>query len=819
MKNSLLVKIGPLLGLWGVAGLSSVTAAPIALSNADFSTAGAQNNTSIPGWTRYNSVSNGFGVNGGSDGAPDAPSAFMGNNNGLQQPTAHVIAVDDAYTVRVTASATTTGANAPDLVVEYFADDGNGTITLLGSETIELGTTRDWQERISSFTFTPSDPNAGLAGNTLVIGFRTTGAFLGIDTVLLDEGDLGILYWDGTDIDADANGGAGTWDLVATNWDNLPSAGNDVVWTNGLDAIFGGASGGPVTLDEPIQAGSLLFQVADYELSGSSLSLGGIAPTITTLADVTISSDLLGSTVLTKSGAATLTLSGINAGYNGGLDIQDGTVELQSNFGSAVTVSSTLSGEGSVTGDLTFNADSTWSIDSTTSGALSVDGDIVISGLTELFLSAAPTGDVTLATYTGSVEGNLTDLAYLGRGEIVDTGSALVLQNAIPADLVWNNFGATNFWSVGDEFDDINWDNAGTNDFFFAGDSVTFTDTAAGTVTLFDGEGALAPSSVTFTNSLGSDYSLVPDIGSGGISGTTSLVKNGAGTVALSAINTYTGGTFVNDGVLALSRGGPNPALVGEVTVTGPGVLSLLSTNALGFNAGQRVDVLNVFDGGLVDHTTNADNGFATEYNLRGSTMQTNGVGRFAFAGGTAVNSLASVDSSTIAGLATIRSSFTFDIEDGAAATDLLVSADLANQGGGTKTITKTGEGVLRFAGTAGSIGAAPENYGPTVVSEGCLIIDGLASITPDLTLVSVAADAGFGAIAGPSNATGADFAAIAANVAWDASGTSFLVVDTNGEDVVISADFVGNYILLKKGAGTLTLSGNVTVETQGRRR
>ena len=179
------------------------------------------------------------------------------------------------------------------------------------------------------------------------------------------------------------------------------------------------------------------------------------------------------------------------------------------------------------------------------------------------------------------------------------------------------------------------------------------------------------------------------------------------------------------------------------------------------------------------------------------------------------MNSAADADSSTIAGRATVRSSFTFDVEDGAAATDLLVSADLINQGGGTKTITKTGEGVLRFAGTTGVIGDAPVNYGPTVVSEGCLIIDGLASITPDLTLISVAADAGFGAIAGPSNATGDDFAAIAANVAWDASGTSFLVVDTNGEDVVISADFVGNYILLKKGAGILTLSGTVTVVTQ----
>ncbi|MGJ8726466.1 MAG: beta strand repeat-containing protein [Roseibacillus sp.] len=755
--------------------------------------------------------------------APLAGAAYSYGVDGAADPADNEIDLDEGVTFsNLTATTIFGDATSESLVIVSSGFTGFFSRFPGGGDTVNLTTIDDNPISItSSPDGGPNDPYDFVSPQPDFKVISDGGNGFGVDnlsaTFTLSTTAEQSLFWDGTDIDSDANGGSGSWDLATTNnWDDASAGGADSLWVNGASAVFGGSASGTVTLAEPVTANALTYEIAGYEIAGDTLTMGGSSPEILTSADATISSDLVGIAPLNKSGSATLTLSGSNGGATGGLTITTGTVDLQSDFGSTVTVESTLAGEGSITGDLILESDATLSIDTVTAGALSVSGDVIISGPIELNLNETPTGDLTLLTYTGSVLGDLSDLVYTGRGQVVDTGSALVIQDAAAADLVWSNFGSSGFWSVGDDFAaDQNWDNAGSNDFFFADDSVTFTDTAAGIVTLDNFVGPLEPAAVTFNNSLGNDYTLVPNVDAG-IVGSTSLIKNGEGTVILEAGNTFTGGTFVNDGVLELAQGaGPIPTLVGEVTVTGPGVLNLNVGNALGFNAARRVDVLNVFDGGVVDHLAGGDNGFAIEYNLRGSTIQTSGAGQFAFAIGTAVNSEASADSSTIAGRVTIRSSFTFDVEDGAAATDLLVSADLVNQGAATKTVTKTGGGVLRFSGTAGVAGTAPESYGPTVVSEGCLIIDGLASITPDLTLVSVSANAGFGAIAGPSNATGDDFAAISSDVVWDGGGTSFLVIDTNGEDVVISGDFVGPYTLLKKGAGVLTLSGNVTVDTQ----
>jgi autotransporter-associated beta strand protein len=58
------------------------------------------------------------------------------------------------------------------------------------------------------------------------------------------------------------------------------------------------------------------------------------------------------------------------------------------------------------------------------------------------------------------------------------------------------------------------------------------------------------------------------------IGGNGSLIKNGATTLTLSAANTYTGGTTINDGTLALGLGG-SLAAAGDVTWATPAPLDI----------------------------------------------------------------------------------------------------------------------------------------------------------------------------------------------------------------------------------------------------
>jgi len=133
--------------------------------------------------------------------------------------------------------------------------------------------------------------------------------------------------WDtnGTSI---GNGGFGTWDLTSAVWS--PNAdgvsGPYSPWNNaGLDnAIFAGTVG-TVTLGVPISAHNLTFGTNGYILNGSTLTLGGVTPTITTNAGVAagINSVITGTAGLTKAGTGNLALSGVNT-FSGGINVNGG---------------------------------------------------------------------------------------------------------------------------------------------------------------------------------------------------------------------------------------------------------------------------------------------------------------------------------------------------------------------------------------------------------------------------------------------------------------------------------------------------------------
>jgi len=140
-------------------------------------------------------------------------------------------------------------------------------------------------------------------------------------------------HWDanGTSV---GTGGTGVWNLGNLNW----SPSGDGVsgpyiapWDNAAldNAIFGGTAG-TVTLGAPITVHNLTFNVGGYVLTGGTLTLAGVNPTISTIGTNTgaiINSIIAGSSGLTKAGAGALTLNGANT-FTGDIFLNAGSLNL-----------------------------------------------------------------------------------------------------------------------------------------------------------------------------------------------------------------------------------------------------------------------------------------------------------------------------------------------------------------------------------------------------------------------------------------------------------------------------------------------------------
>ncbi|MHA4838718.1 autotransporter-associated beta strand repeat-containing protein [Sphingopyxis sp. MSC1_008] len=138
-------------------------------------------------------------------------------------------------------------------------------------------------------------------------------------------------YWDANGT-AVGSGGTGTWNLANLNWSpNGDGVSGPFVepWINGdIDnAIFGGTAG-TVTVAVPVTVGNITFNSAGYVLNGSTLTLGGPAPTITTNvgnSNVTINSTIAGSSGLVKAGSSGLILNGTSS-FTGGITLNAGSI-------------------------------------------------------------------------------------------------------------------------------------------------------------------------------------------------------------------------------------------------------------------------------------------------------------------------------------------------------------------------------------------------------------------------------------------------------------------------------------------------------------
>ena len=142
---------------------------------------------------------------------------------------------------------------------------------------------------------------------------------------------------------------------------------------------------------------------------------------------------------------------------------------------------------------------------------------------------------------------------------------------------------------------------------------------------------------------------------SGAISGGGSLTKNGATLLALSNLNTYSGGTTVNGGTLALDYGHGNAGTIRGVVTINPGAMVTLNgPDAMGYaSAGNYVNTVNIIGGTLYNSVNNLQL-YTTQVVLTGGTVS-QAAGAYDFTNGYGVTTNSSTATSLFSGNIGIR--------------------------------------------------------------------------------------------------------------------------------------------------------------------
>ena len=250
------------------------------------------------------------------------------------------------------------------------------------------------------------------------------------------------------------------------------------------------------------------------------------------------------------------------------------------------------------------------------------------------------------------------------------------------------------------------------------------------------------------------------------------------------------------------------------------------------------MDTINVV-GGLVDDTASLDQGFNQVYNLTGGTMRSNGgvssasaVQYYAMGTGSAVNSLASAATSTVAGRVNLRndnfnSNVSFTVADGAAATDLLVSAAIT-ESAPSVGISKLGAGLMQISGANSYTGAT--NIAQGTLSAASIVVSAGASNLGNATSAVILGDAtnkgtlsytgsaatytrGFLLAAGGGGietTTSGQLLTIG-TVAISSANNGNLTLGGAGNTSVTAGIQTGTGTVTKTGAGTVALAGTQT--------
>lgn len=530
-------------------------------------------------------------------------------------------------------------------------------------------------------------------------------------------------------------------------------------------ALMGGvanafAASGSVAVNGTLDLSQNNLNQTANSLSGSgSILLGSATLTATNDAtNTTFSGSISGTGALNKTGPGTLTLSGTSSDYSGGTTVSAGTLiatnggatgtgtitntsTFELDFAADSTLANTLAGSGALlktgsgmatltgpdssagtvtvsSGTLTFGQSGVFSVTdglSTSSGAttsLGANAQLAIANALTQAAGSTLNVDVgnanapLITATSASIDGTLNVASFAGlppasASELTSTQYPIIhTTGGITGD-----FSAVSLGGVSSPVDYLKvaaQKSADSLDY-----SVGFSLTWQAGATLGNGTFTLPAASDAFNV----DLPLANQAASAtGWDGTT-LTKAGAGTLMLSAVNTYTGATNVNAGTLAMGVANAI-ASSSAVTINSGATLALndFSQTANNLSGTGSITLGSQASTALTANNT-ADTTFAGAISGSGSLTKT-GASQLTLSGTNTYTGGTTISAGTLLG--TTGSAFGSGAVTNDASLQLNFATDstLANTLSGTGSLTKTGTGVATLTAAGSSQGAVSVNGG-----------------------------------------------------------------------------------------------------------
>ncbi|MCX6878881.1 MAG: autotransporter-associated beta strand repeat-containing protein [Verrucomicrobia bacterium] len=595
-------------------------------------------------------------------------------------------------------------------------------------------------------------------------------------------------------------------------------------------ALPSGSGKGNLALSGTLDVNNLSITLNGLSGAGTITNTGGSAVTLTAgdnnaAGNFTgLLQDGSGTTSLTKIGTGVLRLGGVNT-YSGDTTITGGTLQIDNAYAIA---------SGPNKGNVSLGAGGTLDLN---------DFDMTLNGLSGGGLVTNNLGASVLAVgatdRSATFSGNIRDGLVTGTIGLTKTGTGTLTLSGN------NTFsGATTLaggtLSMGSDtalssHSTLTIENAGALDL---NGRVIAIDGLAGTGSITNN----SATAVTLTTGASGGSGIFGGTINDGTTGVIALTKTGVGTVTLSNINSYSGGTTVTGGLLAITSTGalgaiPVTPTPGNIVLNGGGI-SATNTFEISANRGISVGPASGSGGGILDAAQNQTltyNGIIANHGLSGSggltktglgTLTLGGVNTYSgdtsvSAGALQIGNANAIPSGSSKGNLALAGDTTLDLNNtsitvnGLSGTGVVsntktgtvtLSAGANNQtstfdgliedGNGKTTLTKVGTGILTLSGTN-------EYTGKTIITEGKLSVATSAALGLESNDLTISGGATLKVTGSFNTSRSTELTGAGGGV-----GGTFEVASGATLEYTSSSVISGSGSLIKTGDGTLSIGG-----------